>query len=350
MGHALYRLRALEKERHRKKAQLKAELEDKEPILEEHKRIERELRKLEEQKKVSKAPLRGSLLRTYVFHILTRSVVEVGFIVGQYILYGIGLDPLFKCKRMPCPNSVDCFVSRPTEKTIFMVFMLVIAGVSLFLNLLEISHLGVKKIKQSLYGSCGTDDDSVCKSKKNSMVQQVCILTNSSPQKTIQLTHTTCTGMQDGQVEPLSVYMPSAGSLPFDEVLRRDSAAGSREHASSSDQRPKQHYQSSRDNPDNQERSCSSDDSNGGTGPKGASYPGHSGTQPKGPGHLSHMEIPAAVRNALRKQSRVSCYKDFGEDRSESPDSGHYPSTRKASFMSRGLSESNNREKNVHGK
>uniref|UniRef100_A0A4W5NFF3 Gap junction protein n=1 Tax=Hucho hucho TaxID=62062 RepID=A0A4W5NFF3_9TELE len=192
MGHALYRLRALEKERHKKKAFLKAELEGAEPIHEDRQRIERELRKLEEQKRVRKAPLRGSLLRTYVFHILTRSVVEVGFIVGQYGLYGVGLDPLYKCERLPCPNSVDCFVSRPTEKNIFMIFMLVIAGVSLFLNLLEIFHLGVKKVKQSLYGNKGTDDESLLafRSKKNSMVLQVCVLTNSSPQKMMQLTQT----------------------------------------------------------------------------------------------------------------------------------------------------------------
>uniref|UniRef100_A0A8C5I9B7 Gap junction protein n=1 Tax=Gouania willdenowi TaxID=441366 RepID=A0A8C5I9B7_GOUWI len=150
MGHALYHLRTLEKERHRKKVYLKAELEGTDPVQEDHKRIERELRRLDEQKKVRKAPLRGSLLRTYVFHILTRSVVEVGFIIGQCALYGIGLSPLYKCNRQPCPNSVDCFVSRPTEKNIFMVFMLVIAGVSLFLNLMEIFHLGMKKIKQSL--------------------------------------------------------------------------------------------------------------------------------------------------------------------------------------------------------
>uniref|UniRef100_A0A8C6JB14 Gap junction protein n=1 Tax=Melopsittacus undulatus TaxID=13146 RepID=A0A8C6JB14_MELUD len=151
MGHALYRLRALEKERQKKKAHLRAQLEDLEPVPEEHRRVERELRKLEEQKKVNKAPLRGSLLRTYVLHILTRSVVEVGFMIGQYLLYGFHMPPLYKCTRSPCPNTVDCFVSRPTEKTIFMVFMNSIAAVSLFLNLLEIAHLGLKKIKKSLY-------------------------------------------------------------------------------------------------------------------------------------------------------------------------------------------------------
>uniref|UniRef100_A0A8C0ERD8 Gap junction protein n=1 Tax=Bubo bubo TaxID=30461 RepID=A0A8C0ERD8_BUBBB len=152
MGHALYRLRALEKERQKKKAHLRAQLEDLEPMPEEQRRLERELRKLEEQKKVNKAPLRGSLLRTYVLHILTRSVVEVGFMIGQYLLYGFHMSPLYKCTRPPCPNTVDCFVSRPTEKTIFMVFMNSIAAVSLFLNILEIAHLGLKKIHKSLYG------------------------------------------------------------------------------------------------------------------------------------------------------------------------------------------------------
>ncbi|XP_016151155.1 gap junction alpha-8 protein-like [Sinocyclocheilus grahami] len=48
--------------------------------------------------------------------------------------------------RWPCPNTVDCFVSRPTEKTVFIIFMLAVACVSLFLNFVEISHLGLKKI------------------------------------------------------------------------------------------------------------------------------------------------------------------------------------------------------------
>ncbi|NXR19312.1 CXA10 protein, partial [Cinclus mexicanus] len=176
MGHALYRLRVLEKERQNRKAQLRAQLEGLEPMLEEHRRVERELRKLEEQKKVHKAPLRGSLLRTYVLHILTRSVVEVGFMIGQYLLYGFHMSPLYKCTRSPCPNTVDCFVSRPTEKTIFMVFMNSIAAVSLFLNILEIAHLGIKKIQKSLCGQPqwpagpSEEEPSLYNSKKSSVV------------------------------------------------------------------------------------------------------------------------------------------------------------------------------------
>ncbi|KAK6297296.1 hypothetical protein J4Q44_G00318790 [Coregonus suidteri] len=336
MGHALYRLRALEKERHRKKAFLKTELEGAEPFHEDRQRIERELRKLEEQKRVRKAPLRGSLLRTYVFHILTRSVVEVGFIVGQYVLYGIGLDPLYKCERLPCPNSVDCFVSRPTEKNIFMIFMLVIAGVSLLLNLLEIFHLGVKKVKQSLYGNKGKDDESLLafRSKKNSTVQQVCVLTNSSPQKMMQLTQTAYTMVPDSQVDAVPLYRHSVapqndgGGINDSEKYPRQTELQSLRQLGTVERR----YTL-----DQRNHSCSSDDSNG---PKGSGHPRHDGAQPRPSLMASHMEIPAALRNQLRKQSRVSTLQDYS-DMSDSLDSGHYPTARKASFMSRGLSQTN---------
>ncbi|KAJ8352602.1 hypothetical protein SKAU_G00240780 [Synaphobranchus kaupii] len=97
-----------------------------------------------------KIRIRGALLRTYVFNIIFKTLFEVGFILGQYFLYGFQLRPLYKCGRWPCPNTVDCFISRPTEKTIFIVFMLVVACVSLLLNLLEIYHLGWKKVKQGM--------------------------------------------------------------------------------------------------------------------------------------------------------------------------------------------------------
>ncbi|XP_051952023.1 gap junction protein alpha 10 b isoform X2 [Xyrauchen texanus] len=343
MGHALYRLRALEKERHKKKSHLKAELEDTEAIFEEHKRIEKELKRLEEQKKVRKAPLRGSLLRTYVLHILTRSVVEVGFIVGQYMLYGIGLTPLYKCEREPCPNSIDCFVSRPTEKNIFMIFMLVIAGVSLFLNLLEIFHLGVRKIKQSIYGSkYGGDDDSICRSKKNSMVQQMCVLTNSSPQKHKHLTHTSFAVVPDGQMEALPLYMPMLAPPCSQEVPNKDthrSEQHSRQTRLPSQPEVQALHQlgvtECRPTLDNRPQSCSSEDS----GPKGSGQLQNVNQQPRASLQASHIEIPAALRNALRKQSRVSQCKDFSEE-SDSPDSVNYPTARKASFMSRGLSDS----------
>ncbi|XP_074838166.1 gap junction alpha-3 protein [Carettochelys insculpta] len=99
----------------------------------------------------------GALLRTYVFNIIFKTLFEVGFIVGQYFLYGFELKPLYRCSRWPCPNSVDCFISRPTEKTIFIIFMLAVACVSLLLNMLEMYHLGWKKLKQGMTNQYGPD-------------------------------------------------------------------------------------------------------------------------------------------------------------------------------------------------
>ncbi|XP_062389569.1 gap junction alpha-8 protein-like [Sardina pilchardus] len=92
--------------------------------------------------------LEGTLLRTYVCHIIFKTLFEVGFVAGQYFLYGFRILPLYRCSRWPCPNTVDCFVSRPTEKTVFILFMLAVACVSLFLNFVEIGHLGLKRIRQ----------------------------------------------------------------------------------------------------------------------------------------------------------------------------------------------------------
>ncbi|XP_042289559.1 gap junction alpha-5 protein-like [Thunnus maccoyii] len=85
--------------------------------------------------------LRGALLQTYVLSILIRSIMEVVFLCLQYFLYGIFLNPLYVCQARPCPHPVNCYVSRPTEKNVFIVFMLAVSGVSLVLSVLELYHL-----------------------------------------------------------------------------------------------------------------------------------------------------------------------------------------------------------------
>ncbi|KAM3867363.1 gap junction Cx32.2 protein-like [Diretmus argenteus] len=94
--------------------------------------------------------LQGELLRTYVFNVIFKTLFEVGFIVAQYLLYGFELKPMYTCDRSPCPNVVNCYISRPTEKTIFIIFMLTVASVSLLLNLVEIYHLGFTKCRQGI--------------------------------------------------------------------------------------------------------------------------------------------------------------------------------------------------------
>ncbi|KAM7374125.1 hypothetical protein PAMP_006802 [Pampus punctatissimus] len=45
---------------------------------------------------------------------------------------------------------VNCYISRPTEKTVFILFMLAVACISLLLNLVEMYHLGFTKCHQGL--------------------------------------------------------------------------------------------------------------------------------------------------------------------------------------------------------
>ncbi|XP_015253506.1 PREDICTED: gap junction gamma-1 protein-like [Cyprinodon variegatus] len=86
------------------------------------------------------------LMRIYVFQLLARSVLEVAFLCGQYALYGFAVPARYVCSNIPCPHSVDCFVSRPTEKTIFLLIMYAVSVLCLALNLWEMLHLGIGTI------------------------------------------------------------------------------------------------------------------------------------------------------------------------------------------------------------
>lgn len=86
---------------------------------------------------------RDGLMRIYVLQLLARSVLEVAFLCGQYALYGFAVPPSYECTDSPCPHRVDCFVSRPTEKTIFLLIMYAVSMLCLALNIWELLHLGV---------------------------------------------------------------------------------------------------------------------------------------------------------------------------------------------------------------
>ncbi|CAB1434520.1 unnamed protein product [Pleuronectes platessa] len=78
--------------------------------------------------------------------LLARSLLEVAFLCGQYFLYGFAVPPIYMCADQPCPHSVDCFVSRPTEKTIFLLIMYVVSMLCLALNVWEMLNLGIGTI------------------------------------------------------------------------------------------------------------------------------------------------------------------------------------------------------------
>lgn len=90
---------------------------------------------------------RDGLMKVYVCQLLSRVAFEVAFLFGQYLLYGFEVAPSYVCMRSPCPHTVDCFVSRPTEKTIFLLIMYAVSALCLLLTLLEILHLGISGIR-----------------------------------------------------------------------------------------------------------------------------------------------------------------------------------------------------------
>ncbi|KAL7838933.1 hypothetical protein AOLI_G00273370 [Acnodon oligacanthus] len=104
-----------------------------------------------EQIKTQKMKITGALWWTYLISLLFRVLFESAFLYLFYMIYpGYRMFRLVKCDSYPCPNTVDCFVSRPTEKTVFTVFMLAVSGVCIVLNIAEFVFLVGKATSQHL--------------------------------------------------------------------------------------------------------------------------------------------------------------------------------------------------------
>ncbi|XP_071782815.1 gap junction delta-3 protein-like [Centroberyx gerrardi] len=82
--------------------------------------------------------------RLYIVNVAFRLVVEVGVLVGQWWLYGFKVEAQFPCSRFPCPYTVDCFTSRPAEKTIFLCFYFAVGVVSAISSFVEVCYASLK--------------------------------------------------------------------------------------------------------------------------------------------------------------------------------------------------------------
>uniref|UniRef100_A0A4W3GMT3 Gap junction protein n=1 Tax=Callorhinchus milii TaxID=7868 RepID=A0A4W3GMT3_CALMI len=102
--------------------------------------------------KSSKTRRQEGISRFYIIQVVFRNGLEMGFLVGQYFLYGFNVPAIFECDRYPCVKEVECYVSRPTEKTVFLVFMFAVSGICVALNLAELNHLGWRKINAAIRG------------------------------------------------------------------------------------------------------------------------------------------------------------------------------------------------------
>lgn len=94
---------------------------------------------------------RGGLWWTYLFSLLFKAAVDIVFLfIFQYIYPNYTLPNLVKCDLPPCPNLVDCYISKPTEKNIFTIFMVTTACICVLLSLIEAFYLITKRCKEGL--------------------------------------------------------------------------------------------------------------------------------------------------------------------------------------------------------
>lgn len=84
------------------------------------------------------------LRRLYIVNVIFRTVAEVSFLVGQWWLYGFKVEAQFPCSRFPCPYTVDCFTSRPAEKTVFLWFYFAVGVISALSSFAELFYSSMK--------------------------------------------------------------------------------------------------------------------------------------------------------------------------------------------------------------
>ncbi|XP_067862556.1 gap junction beta-4 protein-like [Heptranchias perlo] len=90
---------------------------------------------------------KGGLWWTYIISLVFKAGIDSGFLYALYSIYeNFDLPRLVKCQLDPCPNTVDCFIARPTEKKIFTIFMVVTAALCILINICEFMYLVSKRI------------------------------------------------------------------------------------------------------------------------------------------------------------------------------------------------------------
>ncbi|RMC04814.1 hypothetical protein DUI87_17987 [Hirundo rustica rustica] len=74
----------------------------------------------------------------YTLHLFIRTLLEVAFAAVQYFLFGFSVPDRFSCSHSPCTSTVDCYISRPTEKSIMMIFIWGVSSLSFLLSLADL--------------------------------------------------------------------------------------------------------------------------------------------------------------------------------------------------------------------
>ncbi|XP_051027136.1 gap junction beta-3 protein [Acomys russatus] len=110
----------------------------------------------------------GGLWWTYLFSLIFKLVIEVVFLyVLHKLWHGFAMPRLVQCTNvMPCPNTVDCYIARPTEKKVFTYFMVGASALCVILTICELFYLIFHRVMRGL--SKGRASKSVSPPKSSS--------------------------------------------------------------------------------------------------------------------------------------------------------------------------------------
>ncbi|EOB07316.1 Gap junction delta-4 protein, partial [Anas platyrhynchos] len=101
----------------------------------------------------------------YTVHLFFRTLIEAAFAAAQYYLYGFFVPERFSCYHSPCTSTVDCYISRPTEKSIMMVFIWGVTTLSFLLSLADLvcalRRMTARNQKKKLLANLHAEDEGI---------------------------------------------------------------------------------------------------------------------------------------------------------------------------------------------
>lgn len=109
----------------------------------------REHREAKHKRKLykDKGSIDGGLFLTYIVSLIFKSAFEVGFLLAFYFLYnGFEVPILRRCSQSPCPNTVDCYIAKATEKKVFLYIMGSASILCIALNTVELLYIIWKQL------------------------------------------------------------------------------------------------------------------------------------------------------------------------------------------------------------
>ncbi|XP_065809687.1 gap junction delta-4 protein-like [Labrus bergylta] len=74
----------------------------------------------------------------YLLVVVLRILLEVFFSAGQFFLFGLSMPKSFLCYEAPCTSGVECYISKPMEKTLMLNFMLGVSSLSALLSFFDL--------------------------------------------------------------------------------------------------------------------------------------------------------------------------------------------------------------------